>query len=340
MIDAFNNPRAYVQSWYIAPLGRRIRPGEAVSVEMFGRRIAFYRTPDSQLHALDAHCAHFGADLGLGKVIGNDLRCSFHHWRYGAHGKCVSIPTQEDLPEWASVASYPVQEKYGVVWIFNGPQPLFQIPSFEQEDGDLRLTHFPQQLLKCHPHAVTSNGLDLHHFKTVHDLEFYEPPGFQVLDSHRIQARLPIRLDGKSPFVRCLRFLAGPRLEALFTTCGGNMATIAAGSPGVRFYVLFAFLPLPSGHSLSRTFVFIPKTRSPMSFLSDRFRMAMTNLTVVLLLWNDKRLFNTIRFSPRFVDADAPLKAFRNQVRAMPCFPEGVGANGSRVLDPSRVGGQ
>jgi 3-ketosteroid 9alpha-monooxygenase subunit A len=35
---------------------------------------------------MDARCAHMGADLGCGRIAGDEIVCPYHNWRYGPDG--------------------------------------------------------------------------------------------------------------------------------------------------------------------------------------------------------------------------------------------------------------
>src|SRR5687767_14666918 len=78
---------AYPVSWYL--FGRladlRRRP---VAREMLGRRLVAYLTSTGRPVVLDARCSHLGSDLGKGEVLGDSIRCPFHHWQYGPDGRC------------------------------------------------------------------------------------------------------------------------------------------------------------------------------------------------------------------------------------------------------------
>jgi phenylpropionate dioxygenase-like ring-hydroxylating dioxygenase large terminal subunit len=322
MEAVFNNPSVFVQSWYVVPLKRKLRTGEATSVEMFNRRIAVFRDSNDQLHAIDARCPHLGSDLGLGCVIKDHLRCQFHHWSFAGNGQCVDVPAMNTIPGWARVDSYPIQERYGAVWLFNGPKPLFPIPPplGGIAEDKLRVSRFPARLFRCHPHVISCNGLDLHHFKTVHQFDFAKPPVVEVLDPYRIRVNLSIRLSGDSLLLKILRCITSQTIESSFTTYGGNMAITEAELGGFRFSTLFTFLPFPDGRSISRTFMFVPRNYKLHSFATDRIALGLAGIIMIMLLREDCKLFNNIQFQPHLVSADSVLATFIRQISALPVF--------------------
>ena len=125
MIKPFNNAQVAAQSWYVIALSGEIKRGQVISRRLLDRRVAVYRGHDGVVHVLYARCPHLGANLGLGTVVGNNLRCPFHHWAFAADGRCADIPYMDSPPNFARTFSYPVDEKYGAIWIFNGPRHFF-----------------------------------------------------------------------------------------------------------------------------------------------------------------------------------------------------------------------
>src|SRR5262249_43456408 len=124
---AANRFPAYPASWYLFCAGRELgdRP---ISKRILGKQLVAFRASNGKVAVLDAHCAHLHADLGCGRVIGDTIQCPFHHWRYGRDGACVNIPGARDIPAFARLRSYPVEERHGLVFFFNGQEPLFSLP--------------------------------------------------------------------------------------------------------------------------------------------------------------------------------------------------------------------
>ena len=318
----FNNPRVVPSSWYPLARARELPVGQALTRDLAGRPVTLFRGADGVARALGGPCPHLGADLGQGQVIGCALRCAFHHWSFDGHGKCISIPAEKTIPEWARAFAYPVEEHYGAIWAFNGPAPLFPVPTFEgTPERDLIVGPFPTATLSVHPHVLILNGLDLQHFTTVHRFQYEEPPLLETPDPWRVRVRVHLRLEGRSRLIRLLRWLSGPVLRASFTSWGGNLATIDAESDRIRFHALFGYVPTADGRARSRTLVMLPRTRSVAARLgADHLRLAAVQLAVAILLFEDRSILDTIRFDPHLVPADAGLAAFMQQVNAMPTF--------------------
>ncbi len=314
MTAAFANPDVHVQSWYTAARSSAVRRGRALSMDMLGRRIALWRGQDGRVRALLARCAHLGADLGQGEVVGDDLRCAFHHWRYDGTGQCVSVPSLDAVPSFACTPSYAIEERHGLVFLFNAPQPAFPLPSFDGwDDTDLVAVRLPPRRMRCHPHLALANGLDVEHYRTVHGLDFLARPVVEEPEPHRVRIRLELRLPAADAATRALRLLAGDTFTATFSTWGGSMATIEGRTGTTPLLVLFTHRGDGRGGSESQTLLFWPRAR-----LLSLPLIAVVQVLMAWVLSGDRSVLEGVRFRPGLVATDAPLAAFMRQVNALP----------------------
>ena len=304
MTGLFASPTAVTQSWYVVARSRSIRRGQVRASELGRRRIAVYRDPSGHAHAIDAQCPHLGADLTQGAVCGDGLQCAFHRWTFGPDGACRSAPGHAQAPE-RRARAYPLVERWGFVWVFNGPTPRFDLPSAEPEN-QWRAFALPPQTIRCHPHLVLANGLDLTHYETLHGFRFTEAPRLTAPAPHAVT--VDMRGRSRSRFWRAASGTRQTDLVARFTTHGGSLAWASVLAP-IRFHVLFTGRPDRQGHCVTRTIFLLPRTPG-VSWLRAFGLMAM-------LLHDDRRVLDTIDFRPHFSEADAPLKAFAAVVNAL-----------------------
>jgi phenylpropionate dioxygenase-like ring-hydroxylating dioxygenase large terminal subunit len=125
--------------WYAVAFSRRVRPGRLLETRFLGRPIVVFRGADGVLGAIENRCAHRGLKLSLGEVQGCNLVCAYHGWAYDAAGNLVSVAHETYGKSLARirVASFPVRERYGLVWLFPGDPalaaatPLPAIPELE-----------------------------------------------------------------------------------------------------------------------------------------------------------------------------------------------------------------
>ena len=136
LATVFNNEQVVVEGWYWLCRSSDIRRSRVRALRLLGRDLAVYRGADGKVAALDAYCAHMGAHLAEGRVEENALRCFFHHWRYESDGRCSDIPCLQGAPgARMRVRSWPVAERYGMVWLWTGEQPEHGVPEVPELTG-------------------------------------------------------------------------------------------------------------------------------------------------------------------------------------------------------------
>ncbi len=164
----------YINFWYPVARSEDVTNKEPCRVQLLGLRFVAFRTSDGSAHVMSDVCIHRGGSLGKGWVRDDSVVCPYHGWRFGADGRCTHIPTlpDESPPARSKIDSYPVQEKYGIVFAFLGdlPEcerpPLHEIEEFEQTGwraNKLTVFEVPAFYERC-----IENGLDPSHNEFVH----------------------------------------------------------------------------------------------------------------------------------------------------------------------------
>ena len=154
--------------WYPVSWADRVKPGQIVPVTIWQQAIAVYRDEGGQLHALEDACPHKGVALHQGEVQGCHLLCPYHGWEFNGSGECVKIPyfpPEQKLPP-ARARSYPVGEKYNLIWIFPGDAdlaeetPLPDMPEYDDPEwlGVPIPAHFSAHFSICN-----ENTMDVFH---------------------------------------------------------------------------------------------------------------------------------------------------------------------------------
>jgi 3-ketosteroid 9alpha-monooxygenase subunit A len=154
------------------------------NVRFFGQDLVLYRGASGRVVLLDAYCPHMGTHLGANttsfviqdgtQMEGDNIRCPYHAWRFGADGKCNHIPYfNGPIPPAARVKSWLVQEKYGCIWTWHdaeGGAPDFDLPEIpEWEDpGYVQWKLDELGELPCHSQEVIDNMADVAHLGPTH----------------------------------------------------------------------------------------------------------------------------------------------------------------------------
>jgi vanillate O-demethylase monooxygenase subunit len=142
-----------------------------VHADLLGEPLVVWRGAGRALRVMSDLCVHRGTALSLGWVAGDELVCPYHAWRYGADGRCVAIPQKEDptaVPAKARVRSFPVQERYGLVWVAL-EEPRWPLPSVpELEADEWAVVAAGPYRWECDAARQVENFTDFGHFPWVH----------------------------------------------------------------------------------------------------------------------------------------------------------------------------
>lgn len=108
--------------WYAVAHASAVRPGKVVETRFLDRSIALFRGADGELGAVENRCAHRQLKLSMGEVDGCKLVCAYHGWAYDKAGRLVSVAheTFGKSIERIGIASFPLRERYGLIWLFPG----------------------------------------------------------------------------------------------------------------------------------------------------------------------------------------------------------------------------
>lgn len=164
-----------INLWYVAEWSDKVGR-DPVRVQMLGQKFVLFRDEAGKAHCLTDVCLHRGGSLAGGWTNGDCVVCPYHGWRYSGDGKVAYIPSEGDdftAPKRARIDSYPVEERYGMVWVFLGDLPQeerFPIPPCDEfDDPEWRMlgTEFTW---KAEAARVVENGIDIAHASFVHPI--------------------------------------------------------------------------------------------------------------------------------------------------------------------------
>ncbi len=98
--------------WVAACDAAEIEVEDVIRVELGGRALAIYRSPQSTFHATDALCTHEHAELADGLVMGDIIECPKHNGRFNYRtGEATRVPAR------VSLCTYPVKVDAGTVFV-------------------------------------------------------------------------------------------------------------------------------------------------------------------------------------------------------------------------------
>ncbi len=162
-------------AWYVAAwdheVGRSLTP-----VRMLDQALVLYRTQAGSVAALEDACPHRKLPLSMGRLQGDQVECGYHGLTFDATGTCTRVPGAERIPHRACVRSYPVEERYGLVWVWMGdptladPARIFDVPGWG--DPTWGVNRGDAMTLECNYLYMTDNLLDPSHVAWVHQTSF------------------------------------------------------------------------------------------------------------------------------------------------------------------------
>ncbi|MSQ73145.1 MAG: hypothetical protein EXR27_17950 [Betaproteobacteria bacterium] len=152
--------------WHAVYRAEDLRAGQAKPVRIMSEDFTLYRGESGAVHAVGFRCAHRGAQMSIGFIEGDAIRCFYHGWKYEPSGLCVERPGGfPDERRQFRIRSYPAEEYLGLIFVWFGegePPPLPRYPLMEQE-GVLDIT---ADVLPCNYFFSLEN--DAFHFAFTH----------------------------------------------------------------------------------------------------------------------------------------------------------------------------
>ncbi len=178
--------------WYVVARSSEVTD-KPVSVVLWQQAIAVYRDSTGKIHALEDRCPHRQVKLSHGQVVGNDLECAYHGWRFNSSGKCAAVPylaANQKLPN-CQIRAYPVKEQDGFIWLFPGEEkPSVEPLSLPEWD---HLNYIATvSVINCHAHYsyLIENLMDMYHGHLHQDLQAWAEAALQDIneDENRVDA--------------------------------------------------------------------------------------------------------------------------------------------------------
>ena len=169
--DAEKTASCLLNCWYAGAWSDELDAGP-LGRKLLDRHVALFRDSAGTAHAVSGRCPYRFAPLARGKVaVDGSLQCPYHGLRFSGNGRCVHNPQEEGHIPNISLTTWPVCERYGLVWIWfgdAGQADLALVPEFSFMDE----TRW--EIIKGTIHGAgnyqlfTDNILDLSHAEYIH----------------------------------------------------------------------------------------------------------------------------------------------------------------------------
>jgi vanillate O-demethylase monooxygenase subunit len=162
-------------AWYVA--ARSADVGEDLATRrILGEQVVLYRKESGEPVALEDACPHRKLPLSMGRRAGDVVVCGYHGLTFDPTGRCIASPTQSRIPPGAKVRSYPIADKWGMLWIWMGEpaqadvSEIVAIESFD--DRSWGLSSGGPMTCACNYLYLADNLLDPTHVAFVHQTSF------------------------------------------------------------------------------------------------------------------------------------------------------------------------
>ena len=163
-------------AWYVAGWSKEYGQ-KLVAQRLLNEWVVLYRKQDGTPVALEDACPHRKLPLSKGTLKDDAIECGYHGLTFDGSGKCIAAPTQpEQIPEKARVRSYPVVDRYRLLWIWMGapeladPNDIVHIENFDNPDWGC--TEGGTMEMDCNYLWICDNLLDPSHVAWVHVSSF------------------------------------------------------------------------------------------------------------------------------------------------------------------------
>ena len=158
-------------AWYAAGWASELADAPQART-ILDQPLVFYRGEQGEAIALFDACPHRFAPLSRGKIKGGRIACGYHGLEFDGTGSCVHNPHGNGaVPAALQVRSFPVAERYGMVWVWMGEAAradLSVLPALAGLD-DPGLSWIHGQLhVSANYELVIDNLLDLTHVEFLH----------------------------------------------------------------------------------------------------------------------------------------------------------------------------
>lgn len=297
----------FSQSWFPICLAAEVGKGQVKGYDFLDGRVVVWRGDDGIARVTSAFCPHMGASLEAGEVIDGRLRCGFHHWEFGAEGACEKTGIGDPPPKTACLFVFPSIEKWGIVWAFNGEEPLYEIPDFDRPVDNLLVKAIEMpDWMPVDPWVQCANTPDIQHIITLHRVTFEGAPPEERVEWNTYDMQYDF--EG--------HYDTGTHVSWRIGVYGTSLYYQSSDLEGRWFGFLVPMgLPRP-GFAKNFMVVAVERSSDPKA---DRDFLELCMLTEIGIVGEDTHIMSTMKFRPgTLTRADRVLAKYFDFLRAYP----------------------
>jgi phenylpropionate dioxygenase-like ring-hydroxylating dioxygenase large terminal subunit len=178
----------FINNWYAACIADDL-DDTPLRITILAHNFVLFRN-DKGVHCLSDLCVHRGASLSVGVCKDGNIQCPQHGWQFNGEGQCRLIPagikTPTEPPKKARVPSYPVTEKYGLIFVFLGDLGEDERPAVPDIMPEADTSEWHYGVISRHKDInymrMAENYNDPCHVHYIHEFAKWLPKGVTIID--------------------------------------------------------------------------------------------------------------------------------------------------------------
>jgi 5,5'-dehydrodivanillate O-demethylase len=157
------------QFWMAVQRSEDLARGHAKPIRIMGEDYTLYRGESGRAQVFDYRCPHRGAQLHLGWVEGDDIRCLYHGWKFDCSGQCVEQPAEDaGFARKVRAKSWPTREHMGLVFAYFGEGEPPAWPPYPEPPQEGLIHCWNVETVPCNWLQCYENTADEVHVAFVH----------------------------------------------------------------------------------------------------------------------------------------------------------------------------
>ena len=202
--------------WYVAATSAEINR-TPFARRICGQPMAMFRRQDGSVAVLADRCAHRLVPLSKGELVGDEIQCGYHGFRFDGSGACTLITTKDAVPRGFGVRAYATVERHALIFVWLGDVAAADpalIPDFSlnQAPGWTMVPGYTY--VKGHHQLLMDNVLDLTHVVFTHKTTLAgggvtDNPLEVTVTGDRVHAQRVMRNVDTAPIFKAAKGLSG-----------------------------------------------------------------------------------------------------------------------------------
>ena len=157
------------QFWIAVHDADALPVGRAKPIRIMSEDFAIYRGQSGAAQVVAYRCPHRGAQMHLGWVEDDEIRCVYHGWKFDCTGRCTEQPAEDaDYKDKVRIKTYPTREHMGLVFAYFGEGEPPHFPPFPEPSAPGVIEVRPSTEAPCNYLQCFENSMDEVHVAFTH----------------------------------------------------------------------------------------------------------------------------------------------------------------------------